>query len=398
MRDRIIDILIVICCIFLLTECSTRKMPSAENKDANEEIKDITKQAIEFADSVYNTLTLEERVGQCFMPAIKTDTNAYNLKIYRKYIDDFHVGGIVLMYGDINSARKLAEIGKNAKVPLFISIDAEWGLGMRLSDAPVFPINGRIKEGIEENLLFDYGREMARESRMSGINMILGPVIDVSGRLDNVIGRRSFGSDPQRVADLGISYAKGLESGGVISVAKHFPGHGDSFRDSHKKAAVNYKSITDLDSIDLYPFKNFITSGLTGIMAGHIEVPAINNDGIPASVSESILTTLLREEMGFNGLVITDAFNMGGANGYSGWEALKAGADLVLAPNNIEKEIKLTIEKIEKGDLDYKIFEIRCKRILFYKSLFGLWNDEIPIAENDLEQKAKNLSIELRGY
>lgn len=361
--------MLFLACCFLLISCQGNV-----NKD-REEIKENTEKNLSgninnYIDSLLTTLTLEERVGQCLMPSIFSSSDEENISLYKKYIDDFHVGGIVLLQGDMESAKQLAEIGQEKHIPLFIAIDAEWGLGMRLKDARVYPKNGNISEKTEETELFDYGRQIALECRELGVNMVLGPVIDISEGKKGVIGKRSFGPNPDRVSDFGVAYAKGLESGGVISVAKHFPGHGSTIIDSHKGVASIKRDMSELDSLDLKPFKDYVNSGLTGVMAGHIQSLALDPDGNPASVSIDMLTYLLREEMGFQGLILTDAFDMGGAKGFSASEALKAGADLVLCPKDLEKEYYNILESIKNGTLPLEIINERCRKILFIKSLF----------------------------
>lgn len=372
--------------ILLCLGCSGGRGQVQEIK--NDEVNDIVLQDntityINLADSILACLTLEERIGQCFMPALNTVSDSQNIKVFKKYIDDLHVGGVVLFAGDLNSLLELRKVGTERKVPLFFSIDAEWGLGMRLSDAPVFPKNGNINKETEETVMFDYGREVARESRIFGINMILGPVVDINIIPGSEIGRRSFGNDAYRVANLAVSYAKGLESGGVISVAKHFPGHGAAQGNSHVGKSINFRSITEIDSVELLPFREYINSGLSGIMASHIQVPSISNEMLPSSVSYDILSVLLRDEMGFQGLIITDAFNMAGVKGYEGWEALQAGIDIVICPNDVEREINKLMDKIEAGKFDSRIIDERCRRILFYKALFGLWEREGYINNQD---------------
>ena len=394
-------VLIILSVSYFLWSCGNKKESISDkselalNTSDNALILDKTPIAKNISDSIFETLTLEEKIGQCFMPAIYSVSDDYTINYYKNLIEENHIGGIVLFKGDLSSARKIAELGAEANVPLFISIDAEWGLGMRLKDAPVFPQNGKIRKDVEENIMFDYGREVARECRNSGINMVLGPVVDiVESYKRGTIGLRSFGNDPTFVSNHAVAYAKGLESGGIISVAKHFPGHGSSTKDSHYGAAIIKKDLTSLDSVDFIPFKNYIDAGLSGVMAGHLKVPSINPDGIPASVSPEILTTLLREEMGFEGLVLTDSFDMGGAKGFSSEEAIKAGADLVLCPRNPKKTITGMIEKVKKGEIDVKIIEDRCKRILFYKALFGFW-ENIKI-DNELEKEGdENYAKEL---
>ena len=334
---------------------------------------DVTATAMEMADSVLGGMTLEQRVGQLFMPSIYTSGDVFTLRLLRRYIDEMHVGGVVLLKGNLSSAATMSALGASADVPLFMSIDAEWGLGMRLEDAPDFPRNGRISRQADEQLLYDYGREVARECRRVGINMVLGPVIDVVENPKGMIGSRSFGGDPERVANLGVAYARGLESGGVVSVAKHFPGHGSPHGDSHRELQEIRRSLHTLDSIDLYPFRSYVDAGLSGVMVGHLAVPAVDPKRRPAAVSDVVIGELLRGELGFKGLVLTDALNMGGVEGYDAAAAIVAGADIVVSPANTDLEIKTVLKKIEAGEIDAMVIDDRCRRILFRKILLGLW-------------------------
>ena len=372
-RDRILKKIIYLALCFVLFSCN-KKVSNSENSNVEERIteNDLTVRAEEAADSIQAGMTLEEMVGQCLMPSIYANSDPASISLLRKYIEDYHVGGIVLLKGNLNGARKLAEIGASARIPLFIAIDAEWGLGMRLEDAPVYPKNGNLGNESDDTELFDYGFHIAEEAKEVGINMVLGPVIDIATMYPGVIGERSFGDNPKIVSEYGVAYAKGLESGGVISVAKHFPGHGSTKTDSHRGVAKVERDIAALDSIDLLPFREYVNVGLTGIMAGHIQSLALDPEGRAATVSIDMLTSLLREEMGFQGLVLTDAFDMGGAKGFSAVEALKAGADLILCPENLEKEYFNIMEAVEDGDLDISVVKDRCSRILFYKYLFKI--------------------------
>lgn len=368
----VIQLSIVIFCGFLFS-CNKNKVPESEEKiQALETVRDFTKEAEVFSDSLLTVLTLEERIGQCLMPSLPALSDSSNLVLLRHYIRDFHIGGIVLLRGDLKSASMIAEECSMAKVPMFIAIDAEWGLGMRLEDAPVYPKNGILAKEINPIQFYDYGREIASQSREVGVNMVLGPVLDVSSDLNRVIGKRSFGNNAEEVASFGVAYAKGLESGGVISVAKHFPGHGFANSDSHKNVASLSRGISLLDSIDLRPFREYIDAGLTAVMAGHIEAKALDPSGNPASTSIDILTSLLREELGFKGLILTDAFDMGGADGFSATDALKAGADIVLCPRDLQMEYMNLLENVKSGELKVEIINNRCRRILFTKYLFGI--------------------------
>lgn len=350
-----------------------RKQPVASDfPETSRALNDVTLSVESIADSILTTLTLEERVGQCLMPSLPSVSDSSTLHLLKKWIEDYHIGGIVLLSGSVYSAKELSDLGNDVRIPLFIAIDAEWGLGMRFKDAKIYPKNGQIINDENESVLFDYGREVAKESREIGINMVLGPVLDIVSISKGVIGYRSFGDDPKVVADFGVAYAKGLESGGVISVAKHFPGHGSATNDSHIAAARVSRDISALDSIDLRPFREYINSGLSGVMAGHLQVESLDPSGSIASVSFDMLTSLLREEMGFKGLILTDAFDMGGAKGFSASEALAAGADIVLCPLNLEKEYQNICDNVRNGNLDISILNNRCRNILKTKVLFFL--------------------------
>lgn len=331
--------------------------------------QDITAAARAYADSMLTVLTLEQRVGQTLMPSIFALSDTTTLTLLKTYIEDYHVGGIVLLKGDSESALILSREAAKSQVPLFVAIDAEWGLGMRLEDASNYPKNGELEDA-NEKMMYDYGRKIAQESRDLGINMILGPVVDILSVEGNIIGKRSFGKNPGIVSEYGVAYAKGLESGGVMSVAKHFPGHGGSKIDSHKGPAKIDRPISSLDSTDLRPFREYVESGLSGVMAGHIQSPALDPDGNPASVSIDMLTALLREEMGFKGLILTDAFDMKGAGGFSVADALNAGADIILCPEYIRADYQSLLEGVKKGNPDLKVINERCRRILFYKYIF----------------------------
>lgn len=380
-------------CLF---SCSCNKKGDYHNEAVSsfriEKVSDETLLAERKADSILNTLTLEERIGQCLMPSVLATQDEVNLQTLQSLINDYHVGGVVIMEGDVASAQAIGNLSADQKIPLIVAIDAEWGLGMRLKDAPVFPKNGKISKGLNEDVLFDYGREIGTESRLLGINMVLGPVVDVTQTSFGPIGNRSFGANPKTVSDYAVAYAKGLESSGVISVAKHFPGHGSVIQDSHKNVGVVNKTISELDSIDLRPFLSYIDAGLSGIMAGHLNVRALTPEKVPAAVSFDILTNLLREEMNFKGLILTDAFNMGGATGYTVADALKAGADIVLFPNDLNDEVKNILDQIKNGNLDERVIDERCRRILFTKELFRI-GEKVYSDSNELPDLEKTTEL-----
>lgn len=348
---------------------SDARMDSSTEMDTSGDVADMTVEAWGWADSVMRTMTLEQRIGQTLMPAVYAADDSFSLGRLRGYVADMHIGGVVLLKGSREAATVVAiELKTLSGVEPFIAIDAEWGLGMRLTGTPEFPRNSSITPAATQNLLYEYGAEVARECRLTGINMVLGPVADVARR-ESPMWRRSFGEDATRVADLTVAYARGIEDGNVISVAKHFPGHGSPLSDSHiDKVSVGVGK-ERLDSVDLLPFKSYVDAGLSGIMAGHLAVPALDPSGIPASFSRPLLTGLLRGEMRFRGLILTDALNMGGADRHDAAEALSAGADIVLAPADTYREFSAILNAVEAGRLPVSIVNDRCRRILFFKYL-----------------------------
>lgn len=341
---------------------------------------DISADAMIWADSIIETMTIEEMAGQLIMPAVYADNSQISIRLVREYASDAHIGGIVLLKGNKEAATAIVDTLRNLlSVPPFIAIDAEWGLAMRIEGYPEFPRNGRISEDAEESLLFDYGYEVARECHEIGVNMILGPVLDVvpAGGRGSAIGSRSFGSDPERAARLGVAYAKGVEAAGVISVAKHFPGHGSADADSHKKLPVVDKTLEQMEATDLRPFKEYINNGMSAIMTGHLYVPALDDMKVPVTVSEKILQKFIREELGFNGLIVTDAINMAGAGGRSAKEAVLAGADIVLAPANTIDELRGLIDFVRHGVLPVDILKDRVRRVLFFKYMAARFDTKI---------------------
>ena len=247
---------------------------------------------------------------------------------------------------------------------------------MRLRGTPVFPRNMVLGCIRDNQLIYEYGREVARQCRQIGVQVNFAPVADVNINPKNpVINTRSFGEDPVQVADKVIAYAYGLEGGGVLSVCKHFPGHGDTDVDSHKALPVLPFTRERLDSVELYPFKKAIRAGLGGMMVGHLQVPAIEPiGGLPSSLSRNVVYDLLTDELAFKGLIFTDALAMKGVsgNGNVSLQALKAGNDMVLAPRNLKDEIPAVLEAVEKGELSKEDIENKCRKVLTYKYVLGL--------------------------
>lgn len=340
--------------------------------EGDSSVADITEEAHHWADSVINTLSIEQRAAQCLMPAVYARADAATIKQIKEYADSMSVGGIMLLKGSNTEAKALSDTLQSAAgIPALVAIDAEWGLAMRLEGGKRYPKNGPLgaDKDVTDVSMYDYGAALAEECRETGINMVLGPVLDVSDK-DGYIGERSFGSDARRVASLGVSYAKGLEAGGIISVAKHFPGHG-SATDSHKSLPYITKTRNQLTVVDLLPFREYIKEQLPAVMVGHLAVPALG-DTVPSAVSKRLITDILRREMGFKGLVLTDALSMTGARGHTASEAIAAGADIVVAPERVADSIGDIVSAVKEGRVSEQQLNESVKRILFYKYLYLL--------------------------
>ena len=335
------------------------------------------RQCLQWVDSVLQGMTLRERIGQLFIYTIAPQPTAANRELLRKVVTDYKVGGLLFSGGQVQNQVALTnEAQQMADVPLLMTFDGEWGLAMRLKQTPSFPRNMVLGCIRNDSLLYEYGREVARQCRELGVQVNFAPVADVNINPANpVINTRSFGEIPQEVAAKVVAYSRGLEAGGVLSVSKHFPGHGDTDVDSHKALPVLSFSRQRLDSVELYPFRQVIRAGLGGIMVGHLEVPAVESQqGLPASLSPAVVSGLLKDELQFKGLVFTDALAMNGVAGHSDicLKALKAGDDLLLVPRRIKEEIEAVVSAVESGELPDSLITAKCRKVLTYKYALGL--------------------------
>ena len=331
----------------------------------------------QWVDSVMRTLNLRERIGQLFVYTLAPTQDNANVDLLRRVVKDYKVGGLLFSSGEVPDQVALTNLAQEwADVPLMITLDGEWGLAMRLKETPRFPRNMILGCIRNDSLLYECGREVARECREMGIHVNFAPVADVNINPSNpVINTRSFGEDPANVARKVVAYARGLEDGGVVSVAKHFPGHGDTNVDSHKALPTLRFSRERLDSVELYPFRQVIEAGLNGIMVGHLAVPAIEGrEGIPASLSRKITHDLLIDEFRFKGLVFTDALAMKGVSGNTSLclEALKAGHDQLLVPRRIKEDVEAVLRAVKRGELSEEDIAYRCRKVLTYKYALGL--------------------------
>ena len=306
-----------------------------------------------WVDTTMARLTLDEKIAQLMVLHLAPSTQPGTLESAKKMVEKYKIGGLLYSSGDILSqARINNEAQALSEIPLLVTVDAEWGLSMRLKDAPKFPKNMILGAIDDDRLLYEYGREMARECRAIGVHVNFAPVLDVNDNPDNpAIGMRSFGENPDAVARHGIAFARGLEDNGVLTVAKHFPGHGNPSADSHKTLPTVNKTRSELKMCELLPFRQYIDAGLSGIMVGHLYVPAIDKRRVPSSMSQAHVTGLLRKELGFEGLIFTDGLAMRGADMEESncVTAIIAGTDMLLSPRNIPTDIIAIKRAIDSG-------------------------------------------------
>lgn len=342
-----------------------------------------------WVDAVMERLSVEERIGQLFVAGVETDTGNYNRTKIKELIEKYHVGGLLFSKGvACNQARLTRDAQTFSHIPLLITMDGEWGLAMRLSDTPTFPRNMTLGAVRDDSLIYAYGREMGRACRRMGIHANFAPVLDVNSNPQNpVIGNRSFGEDADLVSRKAIAYACGLEDEGVMSVGKHFPGHGDTHEDSHKTLPMVARSRAQLDSCDLKPFRNYIAEGLSGLMVAHLRVPALDTIDCPTSLSASVVTDLLQKRMGFEGLIFTDALEMKGAVSETpALDALLAGNDVLLKPLDLPKEYNSIVAAYKAGELKASVIDEHCRKILRYKYMLGVTTNE-PIRLDSLVEE-----------
>lgn len=331
-----------------------------------------------WVDSVYDSMTEKERIGQLVFPKVVPTQGANSRAAIKRLVENGNVGGLLFTEGSIAQYVEMTNYAQQlSKVPLMMTFDGEWGLAMRIKETERFPNNmaiGAAKDA--ENLAYLYGKEMGRQSKAIGIHVNFAPVADVNSNASNpVIGYRSFGEDAESVSRLVNAYSRGLEESGVQAVAKHFPGHGDTNSDSHKTLPAVDKTLAQLEQTELVPFRSFINDGGSGIMTAHLMIKALDTSGQPMSLSKKA-HHFLRNDLGFEGLVYTDALGMRGATSVDGENstlaALKAGADVLLSPVHPLEDINAILTEVKAGKISKGLIEDRCKRVLTYKYLLGL--------------------------
>lgn len=332
-----------------------------------------------WVDSVYAKMNTEQKVGQLIAEVVDPRNLEAAKQEVKRLITNYHIGCLYFSKGTVANHLELVNYAQSiSKVPVMVGLDGEWGLSMRMPDTPRFPKNMMLGAIQDDRLLYEYGLEMARECKAVGVNINFSPAVDVNSNPKNpVIGTRSFGEDPSNVARKAVAYARGLEDGGVLSVAKHFPGHGNTREDSHKTLPTVSSSFAELTATDFVPFRNYIQAGLSGVMVAHLNIPALNTGSKPSSMSDKVVAELLKNDMDFEGLVFTDALAMQGARKVTqpnGLLAFEAGAEVLLEPSTTKSNVDAMVARYAKDCKFAEKVDRTCKKILSYKYAMGLNN------------------------
>ncbi|MGB4958967.1 MAG: glycoside hydrolase family 3 N-terminal domain-containing protein [Saprospiraceae bacterium] len=360
----------------------------------------------QWVDSVFNSLTLDEKIGQLLLPRGNYSGKPHDAATLASWVRDYKIGGIVFFASNPSAQAALTnELQAISKTPLLIGQDFEWGVGMRLDSTDRFPYAVALGAASDSDQLMEsMGREIARQCKRLGVHINYAPVVDVNNNPNNpVINFRSYGSDKEIVASRGLAYMKGMQSQRLLCTAKHFPGHGDTDVDSHHDLPVILHDKTRLKDIELYPFKKLIDNGLSGIMTAHLNIPALEPDqGLASTFSTNIVFQLLREELGFQGLTFTDAMEMQGAvknfpKGEAMVRALLAGNDILETFMDVPGTVAALKEAVAKGRIPMDVLNDKVRKILMAKSWVGL-DQYKPVAMAHLLSDLNTITGEVLNY
>lgn len=334
-----------------------------------------------WVDSVFQKLTPKERIAQLFLVRAHTDLGQRYIDSVARVIQTEQLGGLVVFQGGpVRHAQMLNQYQKIAKVPLLVTFDGEWGLGMRMPDSTLsYPYQMTLGAIQNDHLIYQMGRQIAKDFHRIGMHFNFAPVVDINNNPRNpVINFRSFGDNKHNVTRKAKAYMDGMADGGIIASLKHFPGHGDTDVDSHHDLPQLKFSKARLDSLEIFPFRELIQQGAPAIMVAHMNIPALDaKPNIPSSISRKVVTDLLRKELGFNGLTVTDAMDMKGVtkffpNGEADVMAIEAGHDLLELSENSARAIGLVEKAVKSGRIKQAELDQRVKRILAAKYWLGL--------------------------
>ncbi len=406
---RWLRILLVLLPFFLLTSMIPINSESNPPEFRSSEREDHFCQQMDWVEGQLQSMTPDQRIGQLFMVAAYSNKGEDHKKNISYMVRKYNIGGLIFFQGTPNKQAELTNYYQSqATTPLLVAIDGEWGLSMRLKGTTRFPKQLTLGAIKDNRLIYDMGMEIARQCRRMGIHVNLAPVVDVNNNANNpVINDRSFGEDKYNVAEKGISYMQGMEMNGILACAKHFPGHGDTNSDSHYTLPVIRHSQQRLNDIELYPFRQLANENIGGMMIAHLAIPALDNTPVkpgssmamPTTLSKKVVTNLLKNDMGYQGLVFTDALNMKGVSsffqpGVVDVKALLAGNDILLFPQHVGNAIKEIKAAIARGEITQYEIDNRVRKILRAKHRVGL-SSYRPIQMSNLMNDLNSPQAEL---
>ncbi|WP_070138320.1 glycoside hydrolase family 3 N-terminal domain-containing protein [Crocinitomix algicola] len=366
-----LHVLLTAVCIFLIANISFPQT-GTDNISVSVKKPDFLSVDGTWADSVFHSLSPEERIAQLFMVAAYSSKDQNHVESIKTLVKDYKIGGLIFFKGSpIKQAQLTNQYQSLSKTPLFIAIDGEWGLSMRLDSTVKYPRQMLLGAIQDENLVYRMGKDIAEQCKRMGIHINFAPVIDVNNNPANpVINNRSFGENKEKVTQLGLAYMKGMQDLNILACGKHFPGHGDTDMDSHKSLPTILHDYKRLDSLELYPFKKLTDQGLASMMVAHLSIPSLDPTKNQAStLSKKIVTDLLKDSLGFEGLVFTDALNMKGVSAYYqageiDVKAILAGNDVLLFPEAVPTGINAIKSAIANGQISQEEIDERCLKIL----------------------------------
>ncbi|SHE70667.1 glycoside hydrolase family 3 N-terminal domain-containing protein [Flavisolibacter ginsengisoli] len=355
-----------------------------------------------WVDSVFKSLSKEEKIAQLMVVRAHSNLGPEHVAKVVDEVSKYNVGALCFFQGGpVRQANLTNYYQAIAKTPLMITIDGEWGLGMRLDSVIKFPYQLTLGAINDDKIVYQMGQAVGEQMKRIGVHVNFAPVVDVNNNPDNpVIGYRSFGEDKFKVARFGVAYMKGMQDAGIMACAKHFPGHGDVNVDSHLDLPVINKSIEQLDSLELYPFRQLFNNGVGSVMIAHLSIPAIDTtEHLPTSLSRNNVHELLQDKLGFKGLSFTDALEMKGVSKYfPGGEAavlaLIAGNDMLCLPEDVPAAIDAIQTAIKQKRLKWKDIDGKVKKVLLAKYNLGLNKAQVVDTTNllaDLNAKTDNI-------
>ena len=345
-----------------------------------------------WVDSIFNEMSLDERIGQLFMIRAHSNLGKDHIESVANLITNYHVGSLCFFQGTAKRQVELTNYYQELsnRVPMMIGMDAEWGLSMRLKDGVIrFPRQLMLGAIQDNGLIYEFGVEVGRQLNRIGVHINFAPVVDINNNPDNpVINDRSFGEDKYNVATKSYMYMRGMQDRGVAACAKHFPGHGDTDADSHFELPVINHLKDRLDNVELFPFRSLAHHGIQSVMVAHLNVPALDDrDHVPTTLSDKVINELLKNELGFKGVVFTDGLEMQGVTKYFEEgeievRALEAGNDVLLLPNDLPVAFLKIKESLNNGRLSERQISESVKKILRMKYNLGLPDYEPAVLDN----------------